>query len=700
MPQLSDANQHGRAQGPPKTVRDRAVIVSAVVLLAAYVLPLFSPPSPHSLPFRPELDEGVFDRIYAHVGGVWMTSRLLALFFGALLLAYGARATFAQRPIVSSTPDTVPASWATGIALLAALAHVGSLPWIGNLGPTGQNAYLLWLFVPAAILAAGSLRTPRQRLLERSDLVMTMGVVVVWFAVRLGVSWRSPRAADLVDMWRTFPGLVRAAMGEANILTQSLGRELVGINASPHFMQGLPVFQTLGLEPTFPLVQAANAFWLAVTGIGVGFLCAALAGSAAAPLAAAAFLFSPFIMLGVLNPTPMFVGAFFTMLPALLLLQFARSRQPGWLAAAGPAIGLAASHPPLAAVAVFYMLIAVALVARLPRLPVAATVVALCGLLAALLPSLPGAAEITRMNDLYSRPAVQHAVVEEAVLGQLPVTAVPVAVHYGREVPFIDTAVAVALTPVAFWRRSMRHLGDVVFEPVATCFFVVGLLGCLAWSRRSWVSTGLVTWLVASLAPALISSTDVPSLMRMYGAPVPVAVIAAFGWSSLFPRAGRAVVLVAALVVAVSGSFLFDVVNPKLVGASATGLTIQALAANERGRGVFVSTRAESPYWRGQSLILSEVPFPSIAVRFLDDAGSIAGMAGRLPGDAIVFWSPAVEGSAQLGDGICGAWAGGTLFTIRDDASLSSVHAATRSGSKWRPAVSRSRWESKPCRRH
>ena len=57
----------------------------------------------------------------------------------------------------------------------------------------------------------------------------------------------------------------------------------------------------------------------------------------------------------------------------------------------------------------------------------------------------------------------------------------------------------------------------------------IGLAVCLRYARRDRLAVLLLAFTVAALVPGFISSTDTPSLLRVFGAPVPLAVLAAIG---------------------------------------------------------------------------------------------------------------------------------------------------------------------------
>ena len=77
----------------------------------------------------------------------------------------------------------------------------------------------------------------------------------------------------------------------------------------------------------------------------------------------------------------------------------------------------------------------------------------------------------------------------------------------------------------------------------------------------------LLAFTVAALVPGFISSTDTPSLLRVFGAPVPLAVLAAIGFIAVSDqiasrRYSGGPLLAAVGAICAGGMLIFDVVNP------------------------------------------------------------------------------------------------------------------------------------------
>ena len=85
------------------------------------------------------------------------------------------------------------------------------------------------------------------------------------------------------------------------------------------------------------------------------------------------------------------------------------------------------------------------------------------------------------------------------------------------------------LSPFASSRTALRLWGDVVYEPVGAALAAIGVAICLRHAWRQRVAALPLALLLATLTPGFISSTDQPSLLRIMGAPVAVALLAAVG---------------------------------------------------------------------------------------------------------------------------------------------------------------------------
>jgi hypothetical protein len=221
-----------RDQGERRSrAADLCLGVGAVFLLA-YALPLFAPPS--ALPVAlPPPGTTAMARMFPHVPAWWMTARLIALFIGALLVAAATTRSALPGATPVPEPDTEGSSvdpWFAGAALVAALMHVGCLPWIAQLPPIGQLLYVVWLAVPGGLLVLGVHRHRRSADAAGRRWMGVALLIAFWVITRLWIGWHSPRVANVVDMWRTFAGLVHMTAAHQNLLSNSIDPEIPGVN--------------------------------------------------------------------------------------------------------------------------------------------------------------------------------------------------------------------------------------------------------------------------------------------------------------------------------------------------------------------------------------------------------------------------------------------------------------------------------------
>jgi len=676
-------------------------------LVLAYVLPLFVPPP--ALPYVPVTDAStLLERVFPGVPAWWMAGRLLALLLGAALLAstVAAPATNGLLPPEGAPLAPVPGPATSRAALLAAGLHVAAVPWIARLSEVGQLVYLGWLAVPALVLAAGTRRTPSPGARPRAGRVPlgVLLVVAVWAVTRLAVSWHSPRAANGVDMWRNISTLQRMVEEGSNVLVGGIGPGLPGTNSVSFVMQGLPILRALDLTPTFGWLQVANVLWLATAGVCVGALAAVLVAPEAATVAAAVLLFSPFLLSGPLATIPMFDGPLFAAVPLLLSVRFVRSGSAVTLALLGPAAGLAATRPALVPlVGVVLLVVAWNLWTR-PRLPRAVVATACLSLLAAVLPSAPGPQTLREMASVYVATQGQYEILEETVMGQRPTTSGARTGWLETRPPGpVDVPVGAVLSPFATARSAMRLRGDVAYDPVGAALAAVGLFVCLRFAGRDGAAALLPVLLLATLITGFVSSGDRPSLMRTYGAMVPLALLAATGFAGVRdavrdPRLRRRLAPLAVAAVVVAGTVLFDVVNPRILRWSSLALMADAVDEPDLARTVLVHDMRTFATWLQLGEIATHVParpIPVVTLGDLTDDGG--GAAGGAPRHDVLFWSPATEEMAGMTRLVCTRWPAATLFAVTDPAGLSRVHAAHVAGATWRPALPAAQWRPAAC---
>ena len=243
--------------------------------------------------------------------------------------------------------------------------------------------------------------------------------------------------------------------------------------------------------------------------------------------------------------------------------------------------------------------------------------------------------------------------------------------------------------------------------------FAVGILVCVRRSLRDRPSLLALVFLAAAMITGFTSTYDRPSQLRLLGASIPLALLAAAGFNGIrsnLPGAAlrQGVTVVVTLAIAVSGTVLFDVVNPRILAASALGLAVRSVDPSELGHAVLLTAsgfhhrtdidplhrfweldwlRKNHPYIDD---IVRTVPQQPLAILTFEAARSN-------PAIEIFLWSPALEETAEVSTQVCQAWPDTALYTIVDAAGLSRVYAARRAGSRWTPKISKNQWAAVGC---
>ena len=354
--------------------------------------------------------------------------------------------------------------------------------------------------------------------------------------------------------------------------------------------------------------------------------------------------------------------------------------------------------------------IAAARVWKGPRVPFIVVMTALLSLVAGLGSGIQSPAAIRAMVQQYAEPHFPMAVAERALQGQLS----PTIGDWTTDAPGWSVIPAGAvLSPFAIARSPLRLWGDVLFEPWSAGLSAVGLAICARHAVRNRVALALLAFVTAALLPGFVSSYDRPSLLRILGAPTALALMSAVGFvgalTTLHPVAVRRwAMMITTLAIAVSGTVLFDVVNPRILAASSIGLLVRAVDASELD-GVALLTaggRAFEPdvdvrrrHWELDWLrahhpyvdeIVRCVPKRPIATIHFD-------RLERLAAYDIFFWSPAVEQTAGMTARLCNDWPDAALYTITDAAGLSRLYAARHRGPGWQPSLPQKQWTTGRC---
>ncbi len=679
----------------PQRLRPIRAVLAALLLLA-FALPLFAPPAPVRVLAA---DASFLARLYPGVPPLWVAGRLVALALGALLLS-GVPVADRQPFRAAATGPRTGKGALRWLALGVALAHAVSALWVTRLGAAGQAAFVLMLGVPALLLA-WPLRTPVPPP-RRAALVPVATLILLWTVWRLIGDLYSPRAADVIDTWRVLSDIETYLAQGKNFLVDGLDPDLPGVPATPLFFQGLPLFQS-GLVPvSFQCMQVLQILWLGASAVGVAALARTLVGARGMLIAVAVFLFAPYTRFMPLNAGPYVVGPMYSTAIALCAVAACRRRSEAALAALGAVAGLALSYPGVAPTIALYGALTAWHLRRGWRARWLGCAVGLASFAAAGLGTVPYIYTLGGMAAEHLRMQGVFTLLEGVAQGQLPIGGtVDLAVSSVVRRP-LDIAVGALLSPFANARIAIRLWGDALFDPLGTVLIAVGVAACLRSARRSPVARFLLVFLAGALAPALLSNVDRPNMTRALVLPVPAALLAAAGFDVLRRQVGggrgrRWAAAAVAAAICVGGVVLFDIVNPRILGASSLGLMFRAVQGDAAERAVVVNyPKPFSPHvqWLFVDPVARYAGKRPIAV--VEDTGREIPPPAGVTRD-LLFWSPGADVDLQLSRGVCAQWPGATLYEIWDESGLARVLAARVGGREWKPADALARWRSSSC---
>lgn len=684
---------------------------AALALAAVYALPLFFPPSTAALGVPTPSDAWLLTRIFPGVPAWWVGARLAALAAAALLWVGGERrarlvaalptgegAMHAPAGATSARAGAPRGALAWAAVGLAAL-HCALVPFAGGLGPAGQLAYLAGLAAPAAVLAWSERLVAWPSAAAWRAALPTAIVIALWIAARLATDLASPRAADVVDGWRGFLDTARAAQDHKNVLTDLYDPKLPGVSGVLFVLQGVPFFQAELAAFSLRAVQAFQIVSVAATAALVALLARVLVGRGVAALAAAVFLFAPFTRFVTFFPGPFVAGPLYAVAVALAALLAVRRRSAAGCAALGAAAGVALGYPgvvPLAGIVVAWALWS--LRADLGRL-VPGIVAGLLSFAAIVLPAVPKVFTPSRMG-MHFRWDGLITVIDAGLLGQIPVAATPAAYEGVAQRP-LDVVVSALLAPFANPRVAIRLWGDALVDPIGAVLIAIGLAACVWSLRRAWIARVLCVVSVVVIAPAFVSPVDVANVAYAVVLPVVAALVAAAGARVVVGGAPvRAVAAALVAAVAIGGSLLFDVVNPRVLPASSFGVMFEVTdpAALDR-----VVVLGYGPGFVRPTKTLYTGPITAFAglkpVGYFEyDAGPLPAVDFAAEQKDLLFWSHGYDRDVPIAAAICTAWPDATFYEITDRAGLGRVHAARLGAVPWEPRAAADRWRTRTCR--
>jgi hypothetical protein len=691
--------------GTITATRSRVHLGCAAVLAAVYAVPLFCPPGPAMPASTP--GAGMLARLFPGVPPLWVAVRLAALALAAVLLGWAPGAA-PHEPFAERCPqDPFPTRRTPrGLALGVAVLQLFVAPWAAHLGPAGQAAYLPLLFAPAALLALSRPGPARQHARGGWHGPLATGALIaLWVAMRLATDLGTARASDAVDGWRGIFGLVRFDAHRQNLLTDLWDPDLPGLGAIPLFFMGAPVFLTGLLPFDLHTAQVFEIAWLAATAAGIGVLARTVVGPKAAPIAVAVFLFAPYTRFVAVLPGPFLAGSLYATALALAALAAHRRRSEAGLAALGALSGMALTFPAVIPVAFFLDVVTLWTLRRHWRRIWVGGAAGLAVFLAVLVPAVPKVLAVTRMGQHLGAHG-SATLLEPALLGQAPVGTFALArtTMVPHPVEIVGAALVEAFvnprTPIRLW-------GDAIFDPLGTVLLAVGLVAALRRVGGSAAARFQVLLFVVALSPAFVSPVDRVDIVHAAALPVPVALLAALGFDVVgrkvavaslrarsVPSATAAVVLIAA-----GGTLLFDVVNPRILPASAPGIMFQALGRQDTGRVVvldYPSDYAIDVRWLFTGILSAYGGLAPVGyLRY--DGRALPGPDLTAEGTDLLFWSPGLEADLHVREAVCHEWPGATLYEIRDEAGLGRTLAARIGDAPWMPALPAPRWQARAC---
>ncbi len=664
------------------------LVASGLLLLAGYALPLYAPPPPAMIP-QVLPDTGTWQRLFPGVPAFWVIARLLALLAGSMMVVFGLGSRCiddangaARSPREGSSSSQAP-RWSGLLLLVAGVLLVAAASQAERFARPGQLAFLLALLAtPLAVGATSMVRFPRLRLPSWSAAAL---LSCAWMALRLPLSWGSPRIADGLDYLDGYVCFASASEPTFNVLTEGCW---AGYTAITGVLHGQGILGWQGLPLSLDLVQTIAALWSAIAAVLLAAEVSRHLGRGAGLVAAAVFLWSPLVMLRTLVPPP-FTLTTMTVLVATLASRERRVPSPAAAAGFGALLGLASHVPNLVLLVPLAALVCARPLLRRP----ADGAVALLFFAAAAIPGASAHAHLLKTTSSLAAGSGAWAALEGVYSGRVATSLAEGARTAGITDP-MDIALGLLLSPFAVARASIRLWGDTLIEPIGAALAGVGLVVSLVNARRSKLARFALVFAAAALLPGVVSSYDRVHPTRVELVLV-ASTLAALGWSLLSarfaPRLANVAALLLSVVVAASGTFLFDVVNPRFLAPSAAGLALRAGRGIDRevvwSEGVLAlaldygwvlrhgPVRGEVSIWRPRTL---ERDFSTFMPRAL-------------------FWTPGDQMDEQVGKRLCALKPDLNLFEVVDNTGLVRLFAAFANEERAPTEVKDVRWNRLSC---
>lgn len=683
--------ESGRNGMPNGFFRWAALLAASAYVGLSLVIPSAAPVVP------PALDASLVERLFPGVPAIWVVGRITAIvvaIIGGALAARGQWTTGVFPPVPSPRPLPAPAYVHVGLAWTLGLVLCSfGMRWLPR---PYHLAYLAALPVPVLLLYLGQ-RGKRAAVAaipaaRRPPWLMVFAVVATWLAIRLPGVEHAPAIATALDAHVPFRGLQATLLPDYPLLT---GTQIPGFTALLSILQGPLLCGISAGELTPWVMQRGQIFWAVVTALGLAVVTAQSWGRYVAPVAAAVFLFSPAVAMTTLFLGALFLGPLVAMSLTWLWLRLQRQGEMWAVAAFGSVAGACLTHPSLAPIGLTSLGF---LLGRAWLQPQRRSIEIRFGLLcflAVALPGLPGPSAVQVLVTSSSHSAQMWAGIDAVALGQVPQLLMDSLGRAGRPERF-DVALGMVLSPWLTPRTMIRFWGDSWFEPVGAALCALGIGACLGNVHRSGAARALLTFFVLTLVPGLVSSYDRPSLTRALALPCTIALLAsvgaAWGMMGMRPRMQKWLAGSLAALAWLGGFYLFDVVRPRILGASPLALAIEATDAESTCRAAIFLTLPEDPF--SEKTFAENVPrcrLRTVEIQRLEAHLAPPHRQSR------VYFSPGFEDHDAVAARICRLRPQARIFAIRDAAGLGSTFVAALSADDWVPPLDASRWRRFAC---
>jgi hypothetical protein len=673
---------------------------AALALILVYVLPIYWPPAATPLE-APSVGASLSERLFPGLPAAWVWIRLLALLSGALLLA---------RPLADATNDSTgtgnvaraaePQTIVSSAALVLAFVLLGAGLWASDFGRSAQIGYLAATFLPALVLFAAAPSRHRELRPPATVVAALAALMASWFLLRVVPAWHSPRAASATDMWLNFRWLMEAAASDRNLLAS---RSEISATDAWMLLAGVDLLGPGASLPAFPVVLTIGALWLLAGAAALAVLCGVTIHWWAGVVAAAALLFSPLCLSLALSPAPFGVPIAVGAAMLVMLWRFYTRRSAAALAGFAALASIGATQLHLLHVSLLGVAVAILLALERPRVRPGALAIALCGFL---MPTVPGVRQLPSVDQMRQNYVSRHwqwAGLEDVLHEQRGLLRHPTPdelMYTGVAAP-LDIQLGTLLMPFAVPRTALRLIGDVLLEPFSTALAATGLAIAFVRGRRDRLSAAGIAVLAAALLPSFAGSQyDRISLTRAILLPVSMGAFAALAFHALARTLvaerhyARAAALLAAMI-ALSGCAIFDAVNPRILGASAMELALEATGTSEHPPTVVIAHNVADTDWLHVERIAAYVPSRRLMVARFAEKTDLA--TPPADGAEVFLWSPRVEEDTGFSRAICATMPSATLYVLRSRSGLSRLYAAARDATTWLPSIDPTRVTTSAC---